>query len=145
MKIQTRQSCWETNSSSSHSLTISKLGTYAVDIPVLQNYQGKPQTIVFTGGEFGWGYDKYSDSYTKANYLATYLHVNDLWKSKEFHLFEEVIKAETGAKNIVYDLDDAYIDHQSVDVGEEAFKDKRTLKHFLFNRASILTIDNDNK
>ena len=46
-----RKNCFETNSSSTHSLCISTEDKYLQLIP---NSDG---SIILTGGEFGWGWD----------------------------------------------------------------------------------------
>lgn len=157
MKLQIRQGCFETNSSSSHSLTISSRGNYSYGaIPVFREFYNEKEdkeyknAVVLTGGEFGWGVDYYQDSLTKANYLAVMLknyNIGDL------EMFESLLKEETGAEQIIYDFTDdwdssnfSYIDHQSADsyTVEEAYSSKENLKNFIFNRESILIIDNDN-
>ena len=59
-----RKNCFETNSSSTHSLCITTEDKYLQLVP---NSDG---SIVLTGGEFGWGWDKFNDPLTKANYCA---------------------------------------------------------------------------
>jgi len=61
-----RNNVWETNSSSCHSISIQKCDTNLYD----RLYPNEDGLIELTGGEFGWGYDKYTDALTKANYIA---------------------------------------------------------------------------
>ena len=151
-KTQIRRGCFETNSSSSHSLTISNSGRCYADLPIIKEfYDEKTETywancVVLTGGEYGWGVEHYTDSWEKANYLATHLLCYRQDDERQKEMFESVIKSETGADNIFYDFTEsqAYIDHQSVGDADEAFESVDSLKNFLFNRASILIIDNDN-
>lgn len=144
MKTQIRHSAFESNSSSSHSLTISNKGTFSTkDIPVLPNYKGKNKVILLTGDEYGWGYESYNDALSKANYIATYLHGCDKNSAKK-EMFERVLLKETGAAEVVYETDNAYIDHQSSDVAGDAFESEKRLRHFIFNNRSELIIDNDN-
>jgi len=152
MKTQIRHACFETNSSSSHSLTVSNFGRYSADgMPIIKEFYQSSEdkyysnAIVLTGGEYGWGYESYTDSWEKANYLATHLVCySDSEKEKE--MFEYVLKSETGADNIVYDFsdNDAYIDHQSIGDASDVFELEDKLKNFLFNSSSELIIDNDN-
>jgi hypothetical protein len=63
---------------------------------------------------------------------------------------EEVIQEHTGVKDVkLCTLESDYyafgnIDHQSIEVCEEAFKSKEALRSFIFNPQSILMTDNDN-
>lgn len=154
---QIRQDTFETNSSSSHSITISNKGHFDANaLPVVDYYKGTKDCVVLTGGEFGWGYEYYDDALTKANYLATFVETVELYNhdmSKYYNMLVDCIKGVTGCKNVVLDLGsdnkfgynpDAYIDHQSEEVGIDAFTSIDDLKHFIFNRKSVLVIDNDN-
>jgi len=69
MTIQTRQAVFETNSSSTHSLSISSSSTDLLDTLPL-NEQGE---VVLNGGQFGWEVEDYSDAGTKASYAAIYV------------------------------------------------------------------------
>jgi hypothetical protein len=61
-----RHGVFETNSSSSHSISISH------DVRKYQTlFPDEDGAYIFDGGEFGWGYDSYTDADTKANYVAT--------------------------------------------------------------------------
>ena len=59
MKRQIRRSCFETNSSSTHAICITK-----------EDYT-KSNYIEFEIGEFGWEFDIYSDVHSRASYLIT--------------------------------------------------------------------------
>jgi hypothetical protein len=157
-KTNLRLGCFETNSSSSHSISIHKgsfhsrvalLEGLTKTLPVNEHYtdrSGKEHKncVVLTGGEFGWGEETYTDALTKANYLATYL--GSTGHAKERKLLKGVICKATQADEVVIDLsDDAYIDHQSADVGSEALMSEEVLWDYLFQEQSVLVIDNDNK
>ena len=60
MKI-IRKNVFETNSSSTHSISISKLNDYIL-----------PKEINFTFGEFGWEFSKYTSSFDKASYFKIF-------------------------------------------------------------------------
>ena len=151
-KTVTRHSIFESNSSSSHSISIATDGALgSTSLPVqdyFQDIEGNPHhnCVVLTGGEFGWGIEEYSDAFMKANYLAVYLKIYAETNTVARERFERVIKDATGADEIIYDFnnDNSYIDHQSLDVPMEPLSDESALHQFLFSRASILTIDNDN-
>jgi hypothetical protein len=144
-----RQNVFETNSSSSHSCTISDNPTSYVTI--VPDDEGK---IYLEGGEFGWGYDEYSDALTKANYCAV-AATYGIFKDKKDMLIS-LLQEQTGAKLIVFAFEtesyssanNSYIDHQSIEdtacAAGDIFETKETLKNFIFNRQSRLVIDNDN-
>lgn len=132
MKKTTRQSTFETNSSSTHSISISSDTNLLTTIP----HNG---TIILTGGEFGWERAEYNDALTKANYCA--LDTRNFEEKRK--MLVEVLKEHTGANEIVFQLE-GYIDHQSHGTTEMAFKDKETLKLFIFNPVSVLETSNDN-
>lgn len=137
-----RQNAFETNSSSTHSITINdKSGVFESISP---DYDG---VIRLTGGEFGWGWSKHDDAVTKANYCAV-VALDDEFKTQ---LLIDTIKNHTGAKSVEIicssDWDDdnrSYIDHQSHGRAELAFSNEDTLKNFIFDRKSVLFLGNDN-
>lgn len=148
-----RRGIFETNSSSSHSITI-RGGTYSPDrIPIDFG------VCRIFGGEFGWGYEIRHDAATKASYCATYAQGPARWDGgamriaecrspEQLEMLRSVVAETVGAPvEFVFSPDD-YIDHQSDfmegKVCEEAFGSPSRLKDFIFNRASSLVIDNDN-
>lgn len=143
-----RENVFETNSSSSHSISLSdpSISNDGMMDTIPLNGNGD---IVLSGGEFGWQWEKFSDALTKANYCAVYavLHRNDL-----INQLIEVIKDQTGANNVILDISDdcsksnwSYIDHDSFDVAAAAFGSNDVLRRFIFNRKSILYLGNDNE
>ena len=154
-----RNSVFETNSSSTHSISIcSGCDTYDTLVP------DDDGNIILTGGQFGWEWETYTDPQTKANYAAIYCSDSDgcipelkSRASKYKEMLIDVIKKHTGAKDVVFDFSTtdydhehySYIDHQSAiyEGGrcDLAFKDEETLKNFLFNPASELKTGNDNE
>jgi hypothetical protein len=152
MTIQTRQAVFETNSSSTHSLSISSSSTDLLDTLPL-NEQGE---VVLNGGQFGWEVEDYSDAGTKASYAAIYVSDWSGKKSAEFkEVLDTVIKQQTGCSNVVYNFstdwssdarETSYIDHQSVEGGQldYLFEDPELLRQFIFNPRSVLHTDNDN-
>lgn len=136
MTTQTRYNVFETNSSSTHSISIaaSSDGVYET-LPVDDN-----GVVHLRGGEFGWGWCKYRDAETKANYCAITVYDCDDKRS----MLVDVIKEVTGATEVLFDLNASYIDHQSNHVAYKAFESKETLKEFIFNPKSVLRTGNDN-
>ena len=132
-----RKGTFETNSSSSHCITIDDSTELFESLPV--NDDGY---VVLTGGEFGWGYEEYNDALTKANYIAVdYQYMGD--DDSKYDILTDVIKEQTGCLGVVYDISrDSYIDHQSTGTGRDLNKDE--LRLFIFNPKSTLVISNDN-
>ena len=137
-----RHNTFETNSSSSHSLTI---GGSVVRPSKLKD----TNTYTIHGGEYGWGYETYSDPAFKISYTA----VEALSTNNEFlkDWLEDIIKEMYGVDEVVFDFsldydgkDWSYIDHQSRGTVADSVSSKEELKQFLFGDNSILTIDNDN-
>jgi hypothetical protein len=144
-----RSNVFETNSSSSHSLTIGNS-----DIVLDKILPDENGIIYLNGGEFGWEYDRHYSALTKANYCAIACHYNDYgnithYNNSSFNeeMLIEVIKEQTGAKEVVLNIDNnSYIDHQSIESGilDEVFESKENLRNFIFNGDSYLIIDSDN-
>lgn len=157
MKVK-RGPLFETNSSSSHSITISPVEDSAKVKKQRFNLSPNGESITIFGGEFGWGPDRFTDPMTKANYAFTYAFYIAIegrdycpngyyvdYKKKNFAMLKKVVEEKTGKKVFFPErVSDIYIDHQSSDVGSVLFEDEQTLSDFIFNSASVLTIDNDN-
>lgn len=134
MKI--RKQIFETNSSSSHSITIcNDIKNYVLDY-IDPDDDG---SITLTGGEYGWQWDYFNDAREKANYCAQTFHNHEA----ELQLLTEVLIEQTGADQIIFDLY-GYVDHDSDGVAFEAAINKETLKNFIFNKNSYLYLGNDN-
>jgi len=129
-----RQGVFETNSSSTHSISIDENATVFSSITPDKN-----GNIVLTGGEFGWEFETYYSPLVKANYCA--LDIGDNVDEKKMLI--EVIKEHTGAKDVIFELD-GYIDHQSAGTTSDAFESKELLKSFIFGKNSVLETGNDN-
>lgn len=139
-----RHSCFETNSSSTHSISICEDsdGVYDTIVP------DENGVICLTGGQFGWDWIKFNDPLTKANYLAVQVsHHLDMTR-----MLFDVIKEHTGALEVKcsfssdYESENySYIDHESVGVGLDAFESTQKLKNFIFNPKSFLITGNDNE
>ena len=144
-----RHSVFETNSSSSHSITISKDNVDGLYESIIPDDDGN---ITLFGGEYGWQWERFNDALTKANYCA----VDSLHNLVHLEMLSEVICEHTGAKQViisattsnynngVYLDGNSYIDHDSEGVANEAFNSKSELKEFLFNPRSWLFLGNDN-
>jgi hypothetical protein len=141
MKKIIRSGVFETNSSSSHSISVAdKTKEFVLDTI----YPDQNGVITLTGGEFGWDWFKHNDALTKANYAA----VSTLYSESLTDTLIEVIKEQTGAEEVVFDFGQdyshpnwSYIDHDSVGTCP---KDKDELRNFIFNKNSWLFGGNDN-
>ncbi len=143
MKV-TRRNVFETNSSSTHSITIAGGKEYKVDSLPLRD-----DGICWVyPGEFGWETESYNDAVTKASYALTW--AKSYGEAEAVDMLRDVIAKETGTKvKFVRSSDDeyhawGYIDHQSDDAAKDAFKSSEALRDFIFNPASELRTDNDN-
>lgn len=139
-----RQDAFETNSSSTHSITINS-NTILYD-SITPDEDGN---IVLYGGQFGWDFEKFNDPLSKANYCA--IDCGDYSEKKEMLI--RVIKKHTGAKDVIFKFvtdysietpNYSYIDHQSCGTSNDAFSDDDYLKNFIFNVKSTLFTGNDN-
>lgn len=133
--INIREKVFETNSSSTHSITIASnsSGIYNTITP-------DKGVVTLTGGEFGWEWKKYNDPLTKANYAAVYAQNNSI----KLNTLINVIKEHTGAKEVALDVK-GYIDHDSISKADPAFDTPAKLKDWLFNSESWLFTGNDNE
>lgn len=137
-----RHSAFETNSSSTHSISIDEQSK------VLTSIRPDAEGIIYLrGGEFGWEWARVTDALTKANYCA----VDALSNNDRLQMLKEVIMEHTGAKDVIVkittDFDSSnhsYIDHQSCGTSDTTFASKEQLKNFIFCPDSILFIGNDN-
>jgi hypothetical protein len=143
MKRQIRSSVFETNSSSTHSIAISKA-------PVVIG-----KSIHFSIGEFGWE----NDTANTADYLYTailYVYSSEVAEEKIEHLkrildkydvsyqFEEP-KYWIGSSGCAY-LDNGYIDHgdELTEFLEAIFSNEDLLMRYLFGDSTVYT-GNDNQ
>jgi hypothetical protein len=131
-----------------------------------QKFEHEGHTMTFTGGEYGWGYERLTTPLEKLNYLSTLVLYTqkDVLAScfKNFdprrlnrykHSFEKFVKDTFRVKNVVYkqstnwgDENYAYIDHQSCEDIEQfdILLDHDAMKTLVLSRESYITISNDN-
>lgn len=146
MKLSIRQGVFETNSSSVHTICISK----NPDLTIVKK-------IDFYLGEYGWEFGEAN----KYNYLYTAIMISDkreeylgklkaiLEKYKVKYTFEQPkygswISNVTGEKH--YYLDNGHIDHdyELKDFLEGIFEEEDFLLRYLFNDDSTVYTGNDN-
>jgi hypothetical protein len=156
MKTKIRQSCFETNSSSTHSLSFKDDETDFV-VPYIDPEHGG----VYVGNnnaelEFGWQEETYDGIPSKLAYVLLYIRdwAEDVNKEVFRKILDDVVHQQSGANLVVGDWyasdeygEKGYIDHQSVEDNDldYLFETPEKLRIFLFGKNSYLETDNDNK
>ena len=167
---QIRESVFETNSSSTHSVSINHRDT---SIDLVRYYETLIRHIDFDNlihvsyGEFGWGYDAFDDPMNKLSYLITmigelyniegwYNYNNqsnesmrhEMEEIEDYQKVNELIKTVCKCDGIYIDSFNGYIDHQSYEdyhCIDDFLNDWGTdLVNFIFNPNVTVIIDNDN-
>ena len=152
----TRNAVFETNSSSSHSLTLDT--QELVPLPFPKNVL-RDGVITVPLGEFGWEWRVLCTTEGKLSYLLTQLlgsqygtADNDdevAWteylreQSPSVDTLCRVVESYTGCKLYVKPSS-GYVDHDSVGVGTSVLSNDDDIKHFLFNPKSYIRLGNDN-
>lgn len=148
MNRKIRKNVFETNSSSTHSICVTKNNIL----------DSKVDYVAFGIGEFGWECDTLTTLYSKASYLYTAILTNDnredllnkvkkiLDENKISYDFEEPQFHSWEYNNIEHiSLDNGYIDHSNeLDDFLEICKDEDKLMKFLFSSQSFVVTGNDN-
>lgn len=167
MKRQIRVGIWETNSSSTHSVSVSKVTNF--NEHSLDSYLEDDGTFHITPGEFGWEIERYNGPYTKLQYALTMVFMTEVpWEGRNIndettlkYLYDTdgfqsinslIMEIVPNCKNVIVDLlddgDVGYIDHQSCENYEslQDFLDYYdiSLFQFIFDYNTILVTDNDN-
>ena len=154
--IQSRRNVFETNSSYSHSISISN------DIETDNNLEVEGDKVYCRAGEFGWEIEDYTDAQTKLNYLITMAAattVGTIWtgggvdeilieefiETDDFKEIQECVCKVTKCKELVVESLDGYIDHQSMynSMREFLADNDLTIEQFIFGDV-LLHTDNDN-
>lgn len=156
-----RQNTFETNSSSTHSLTINTVGYNDIKDTVQLTVDGD---LVLPRMCFGWEHAKYNDIVTKATYLGVYFNSHIRYNQPETkgtaemkQWLDDILIEFTGCKKVIHSYltiesggnicicDDVHIDH----CGEaknlsEVIMNKENMKNFLTCNDSWLFTSNDN-
>lgn len=131
-----RRGVFETNSSSSHTISLASEDKQFVMDSLYPDQDG---VIHIHGGEYGWDWFKHNDALTKASYVAQALSNNDDALSN----LREVIMEQTGATDVrFHGLENGYIDHDSYGLVENT---NHFFREFIFNKNSWLFGGNDNE
>jgi len=160
---QIRNMVFETNSSSTHSITLRGMKD-SMDMPYEEN------NIEISFGEYGWEQQQYYDYKDKLSYVLTMIQyrlpykwdseemgkniVNTILTSNYYKWLEEMVW-EYCKKSISVEQNESdwspagYIDHQSTDILDEWWSDdeiefKNNMKNFIFNSKYGFVTDNDN-
>lgn len=134
-----RSNVFETNSSSTHSLTISK-----DVVPYTSIRTDYEDNIRIKLGEFGWGPYKTNDANEKASYVFTALKDDDSqFKTDIVAMIKQHAKCR--GEVIIEENENAHIDHQSIGIFESNCNSIEDVKDFIFNPNSWLFIYNDNE
>ena len=156
MKRQIRYGLFETNSSSSHAVSVSHKYTPYYDTYDLQDAI-ENGVLHSEFEEFGWGIDTFTDSSNKLRYALTMVvetecrgikSIDAFYATEGFKAIKEVVCERMGCSDLVVDSNDGYIDHQSCE-GYHSLQDflndyDVTLDDFIFNENVKLIIDHDN-
>jgi hypothetical protein len=135
MKKLIRKGVFETNSSSSHSISVATEDKQFVLDTLYPDQNG---VVTINGDEYGWEWFKHNDAETKASYAAQSFANDD----NQLDVLKEVIMEQTGAEDVVFKgLEDGHIDHDSYGIVP---KTKHELTNFIFNKNSWLFGGNDN-
>lgn len=148
MKRQIRRGVFETNSSSIHSLVISKEGRMKSRLKL--NEEGK---IVVNFGHFGKDYNIYKNQKDKLSYLITCLYylcgydVESIYDSFEFECIQRAVCKYTGATGIIIgtkikpDIDHESIPYTNIEIINAYDEDE--VIDFVFNKYVALKTDCD--
>lgn len=157
MQQHIRLNVFETNSSSSHSLTVTAgdLVETPFDVDTLR------RGVVEVGmSEYGWEWQRYYTARNKLSYLLTQVlryHGNvptgtnagvtkELCEEHdELAMMVRVVKDYTGCDLHFVADSSGYIDHESAGEGMELFRSEDQLKQFLFSASSFVQTGNDNE
>lgn len=127
---QIRRNVFETNSSSTHSISITSYGGFLAHNELYIDYD---DYIHVSLGEFGWEEETYNEQYDKLCYLLTMAaeingctayycnnreedeeKIREFIHTDDFQMINDAVIAKTYCNGIWIDSCDGYIDHQSV-------------------------------
>ncbi len=163
---QIRRQTFETNSSSSHSISfindeaVKKLETDTLYVAAekeleVVDFEDVP-TVFVELGTFGWGPAVYNDAYTKLSYLLTKVagyydldneeDMEDIYNGHEFEELNKIIEDHfDGAQLRIAKTDDYYCeDHDMCLADIKYMYEGMDLSDFIFNPNIVLTVTNDN-
>lgn len=162
---QIRPSVFETNSSSTHSLSIVsralKPSELFSDDP---DYKFSSECLAVQFGEYGWGPEKLITQQDRLSYLCTMfwelecrniVTIDDIFHRPGYAIICDAVEKHTGKKLAFRGIEvvdrgfaiDGYIDHQSYenyhDLADFLNANELTAEEFIFGNVTV-NIDNDN-
>ena len=163
MKTQIRQSVFETNSSSTHAISVASF--YPEDWNV--SYKVPEKVHFALDQEFGWEFETYEDTNSKAAYLwliicNMYNDVKDLDELKAVKAHLEKVLTNAGVKEVTFDMGkykeswrndgsmymeySGYIDHSydAYEFAKTLLNNDEMLLAYLFDSDSCVATGNDN-
>jgi len=159
MRTQVRGKVFETNSSSSHSVTVS--GEEVADFGLSQDELREGVIRIRQDDGFHWGWKRFHDTHSKIAYLLLQtaggyfeeaepdvdLIPSLVEGSEQARELVDVVLEATGCRVEFYVDGWVSIDSRSRDmgVGLDLFGDPWTLKQFLFSKDSYVQTGNDNE
>lgn len=155
MKTIIRNSVFETNSSSTHSITIAGENMAKVYDTMFPDSEGE---ITIVGIDDSYQFDKFNDPHTKASFLLTSIldvmqtilnfgneqDPNYAYFEALYYRVIDVIKQHTGCETVDYIEPEQGLwgyKHKSF---FEPFEDSEAIKNFIFNKNSWFFTGNDN-
>lgn len=154
--IKIRNSVFETNSSSTHSIVVDQTSNEEKLARIEYDWNRKEgrteNTITFKTGEYDWDIDilKYPNS--KLEYIFTYVMNLEDEKKKLYldNIFNLLEKEGYKKENIIIkpfsgENDYGNIDHQSLGMLDKFLEDEEKLKNLIFHYGYYIIIDNDNR
>ena len=156
MKKQIRKNIFETNSSSTHAVSIFRGSNYVI-----------PERIEIRPGEFGWESREYSSPEAKLSYLYTWIldkcrsyeynevteKYDDQYDYKKLKDYQYRIKSkllDAGVKEVEFDKCNGWCDEGYIDHSEELYDDdletilEGYFLDYVFNPDSYIETGNDN-
>lgn len=139
MSIRIRDAVFETNSSSSHSVTVSASDMMDSTFPAEMLQAGSIEVRL---GEFGWAEETYDRPLDKLSYLLTQAKGDPAATIRICAAVEE----HTGCRVVIEaeSREESYVDHQSQGEGLELVDDPSLLLRFLLSSNASVRTGNDN-
>jgi hypothetical protein len=157
MGTQVRHQVFETNSSSSHSITVS--GDEAADFGLGANVLRSGIIRVECYNDFGWTWEERASTTDKIAYMLMQCDPNGfsdgvdvgddiiptlVERNENARWLVDLIERTTGCQVEFVVGDWVGIDHQSHGEGRELFSDEDQMRRFLFSGSSYIRTGNDN-
>ena len=165
MKVQVRQGVFETNSSSTHAISIMPFYSPEIDGWVPSCYKVPEKVHFALDREFGWEFDTHNDVSSKAAYFwitccSEYCYLDEKHNLDDIKATVTEWLTEAGVKEVTFDMGgyhecswnegkmymdyNGYVDHSDFELVELLLSNKKILLSYLFNTDSTINTGNDN-